>query len=535
MSRSFLRQATQISASVDFDDALASGLSLQSSSYTIESDLNSLRSQVRRILYSTGSGKWYDGLPATTFGGARGIQQLGSDLEDIEQKRLVYRIQKNVAGLVVPAGQNYVTLSVGSGFAPGFIAAVSATATGSIVSLIPGGGYNVHDMALQSGSNPLTPKNLVIVVSSSTGNPIQANNGQGFDIYALLQVSSSVGDGDVFDDSTKRIQLSFVQANAARTGLVPASISDIQGRTIQYSYTRRVNLDAIPDDAYLDGIFVDVVADISSTVASALASLSASVSLDSAIDNQVGAATQTDRNIEIRMTSPFSWSFANSTGARRFLEVNSAGEWVKFDINYFDVLNTNTAQFLNQIRTSVSGNWVQMGAGQVQSSGTLLVNSATGSNLIISGGNALVMADGNKQFSTYTADFKLADSVADWNQYVTSFGQISLFDALQALSQSITGSKGQMKRTGVVTAKVNPDVNVTYPTNLDAPLLDFSSYPSASFVSGVNVYLNGQLQRGGMNGAANHDVYPGTSLASGDLKFEFKLEVGDVITMVIVN
>ncbi len=536
MSRSFLRQATQISASVDFTDALAAGLSLQSSSYSLEDDLNSLRSQVRRILYSTGSsGKWYDTIPSTVFGGARGIQQLGSDLEDIEQKRFVYRVQKNVVGLFVPPGQNYVTLSVGAGFAPGFTAAVGLDVTGSIVSLLSGNQYDVHSMALQSGSNALVPKNLVVVVSASSGNPIQANNGQGFDIYALLQASSSVGDGDTFDDVTKRVQLSFVQTNAARTGLVSASAADIGGRFIQYSYARRVPLDFIPDDAYLDGVFVDVVADISATVAAALSQLSASVSLDTAIDAQVGAATQTDRHIEIRMTSPFSWSFTNAAGTRHFLEVNAGGEWVKFDVNYFDVLNTNTAQFLNQIRTSVSGNWVQMGAGQVQSSGSLLVNSATGSSLILSSGNGLVFADGFKQFSTYTTDFKLTDSVSDWNQYVTSFGQVSLFDALQVLSQSITGAKGQMKRTAVLTANTQPDVNISYPTNLDGPLLDYSSFVSASFVSGVNVYLNGQLQRGAANGGENHDVYPGVSPANGDLRFEFKLSLGDVITMVIVN
>lgn len=536
MSRSFLRQATQISASVDFADALAAGLSLQSSSYTLEDDLNAVRSQLRRILYSTASnGKWYDDVPATAIGGPRGLFQLGGDLEDLERKRLVYRVQKNTVGLQVPIGQNYVTLSVGAGFAPGFVAAVSAGMTGSVVSLLSGSQYDVHSMELQSGSSALVPKNLVVVVSASTGNPIQSDNGQGFDIYALLQASGSVADGDTFDDVTKRVQLSFVKANPTRTGLVSASIADIEGRFIQYSYARRVALDEIPDDAYLDGVFVDVVADISATVAAALASLSASVSLDSAIDNQVGPATQTDRNIVVRISSPYQWSFANAGGTRHFLQVDTVNSGVSFDVDHFVVNNTATSTFLNSVRTNVSGNWVQLSAGQVQSSGTLLVNSATGSNLILSGGNFLVMADGNKQFSTFTSDFVLADSVSDWNQYVTSFGQVSLFDALQVLSQSITGAKGQLKATAVVTTKLNPDVNVTYPTNLDAPLLNYSAYPSASFVSGVNVYLNGQLQRGAANGGENHDVYPGVSPATGDLRFEFKLEIGDVITMIIPN
>lgn len=489
---------------------------------------------MRMVLHSTGSGKWYSSLTSTTFGGARGLDQLGSDLEDIERKKLIYRVQKSVTGLVVPNGQNYVTLSVGAGFAPSYVAAVSAEATGSIVASLSGSLFNVHNMVLQSGSNVLLPKNLVVVVSASTGNPLQSFS-DGTDIYALMQVSSSVADGDTFDDVTKRVQLSFVKANSTRTGLISASISDVQGKQIQYSYPRRIVFDEIPDDAYLDSIFVDMVTDLSSALASAIASISSSISLDSAIDNQIGAATQTDRHIEIRMTSPFSWSFTNAGGTRHFLEVNAGGQWVKFDVDNFDVLNTNTAQFLNSLRTNVSGNWVQLSAGTVQASGSLIVMSATGSNLVLSSGADLVMGDGYKLASTYTSNFVLANSVADWNTYVTDFGQISLFDALHFLSQSMTGSKGQMRRDAVVLSTQNADTNITYPTNLDAPLLNFSSYPSSSFVSGVLVYVNGQLQRNGQDGAANHDVYPGTAPANGDLKFEFKIHKDDVITMIIPN
>jgi hypothetical protein len=53
----------------------------------------------------------------------------------------------------------------------------------------------------------------------------------------------------------------------------------------------------------------------------------------------------------------------------------------------------------------------------------------------------------------------------------------------------------------------------------------------------VDVYLNGILLRNGANSGSNHDVYPGTTPANGDLKFEFNLKGGgaknDVITMVV--
>jgi hypothetical protein len=526
MGRTFLQQDTQISSSFNFNDALASGLTLQSGSYNLESDLNALRSQLRTFLYSTASGgKWYDDITATPIGGKRGINLLGEDLEDLERKRLIYRVQKNVVGLVVPNAQNFVTLSVGAGFAPTHVAAVTAQMTGTIVSVLTGD-VGSHSMLLNSGSNILIPKNLVAIVTASTGNPIQAANGQ--DIYGLLQAESGTLDGDTFNDTTKQVQISFVVSNTTRTGLVSASIADIQNKSIQYGYARRVAFDEIPDDAYLDGNFVDMVTELSS-------SLSNIVTLDAAIDNQTGAATQTDRNIEIRMTSPFSWSFANSTGTRRFLEVNASGQYVKFDVNNFDVLNTSTAQFLNSLRTNVSGNWVELSAGNVIASGSLSLGAGTGSNLILSGGGGVTMTDQWKPSSTYTNTFYFASGTAEWSRYVTEFGQVSLFTALHQLSQSITGSQGQNRWDALVTVNIPANTNVHYPTNLDGPLGNFAAYPSASFVSGVMIYYNGQLMRNGIDASANHDVYPGDSLAAGDIKFEFKIKKNDQISMVIVK
>lgn len=569
MSRSFLRQDTQISASFNFDDALTAGLNLQSSSYSLEDDLNSIRSQLRLILHSTGSGKWYSGLTTTDYGGARGLDQLGTDLEDIERKRLIYRVQKNTVGLKVPTGQNYVTLSVGSGFAPGYVAAVSTGMSGTVVSSLSGSQFNVWSSASQTGNNVLVPKNLVVVVSASTGNPIQSEGGTGFDIYALLQVSSSVADGDTFDDSTKTIQLSFVKTNDARNGLVSASIADIEGRTIQYSYARRIPLDNIPDDAYLDNVFVDVIADISSSinsvVSASIAVLSSSiinivnnslmsgvlnttvvniisysagqyVTLNQVINNQTGTVN-TNNDIQINLATNTSWSFSNSSGSNIFNVNNGANNSgsVYFNVDYFNVVNNYLATFMSGIQVSISGNYITINNGTIVSSGSLSVGAGSGSNLNLSGGFGITITDDGKTNSTYTNTFYIASGTNEWNQFVTNFGQVSLFQALNELSQSITGSKGQRKATAVVTTTVNADVNVTYPTNLDAPLLNFAAYPSASFVSGVNVYVNGQLQRPGANGSDNHDVYPGTTSTSGDLKFEFKLHKDDVITMIIVN
>ena len=65
--------------------------------------------------------------------------------------------------------------------------------------------------------------------------------------------------------------------------------------------------------------------------------------------------------------------------------------------------------------------------------------------------------------------------------------------------------------------------------NLSAALGDLSA---GVFVDDYDIYVNGQLQLNGANAAANNDVYPGTSLAAGQLKFEFTVKVGDVICVI---
>jgi hypothetical protein len=47
-----------------------------------------------------------------------------------------------------------------------------------------------------------------------------------------------------------------------------------------------------------------------------------------------------------------------------------------------------------------------------------------------------------------------------------------------------------------------------------------------------DIYLNGALLRSGADASANNDVYPGTSLVAGQLKFEFPVKINDVICVI---
>jgi hypothetical protein len=75
---------------------------------------------------------------------------------------------------------------------------------------------------------------------------------------------------------------------------------------------------------------------------------------------------------------------------------------------------------------------------------------------------------------------------------------------------------------------VSPNTNITYPTNLDSPLLDYSS---KNFINDLNIYLNGILLMPGVDQNNPNDVYPGVNQATGDLKFPMKLRSGSIISV----
>lgn len=82
-----------------------------------------------------------------------------------------------------------------------------------------------------------------------------------------------------------------------------------------------------------------------------------------------------------------------------------------------------------------------------------------------------------------------------------------------------------------VLSPVAADSDVSGPAsdaNLDTDLGDISS---GSFITGYDILLNGNRQRAALS-AGQRDVYPGTSLANGQIRFDKKLKVGDEITLI---
>ena len=95
MSRTFIRQDTQIRNSDLYDDTLVVGSTLESASTEIETDLNALRSQAKRALVADNAGDWFQdiNIPGTFENGAkRGITNLNTDLHELERKRVLVEV-----------------------------------------------------------------------------------------------------------------------------------------------------------------------------------------------------------------------------------------------------------------------------------------------------------------------------------------------------------------------------------------------------------------------------------------------------------
>jgi len=635
MGRTFIRQATQIRNSDVYDDTLAAGSTLESAPADIEDDLNGTRSQVNRLIKADGSGNWYDDI-ATVNGKKRAVTELNTDLDDIEEKRLLFRAAvmtdvtvptgvaatgsiTTVAGsalvdtetftlndgvntptvfefdsgggvtgghtavtftggmtadqvrdaiisavngvtttLLITASSggaatvtlthdrkgtvgnrtlsetvadagfvitnmtggagDKVTLSVSASETPTVTAAVNGgTAEGAVVADLPADVVQVSLVEV-SGPDAISPKNLVLIRDAVTGDPISSSNEE---VFGLLQAESGVADGDAFSDTTKQVQISFVRRNATGDDLEVCPGDDIGGKVINYAYVRRVKFDNIPEYAFLSGTFLDQVP------------TSTSVTLDSAIDNQVGPATQTDRDINWRITDTFHLRFQDSGGSVNLIDIApaSGGDQIQINIDTLDINNVNSVDFLNGAVFDSGGTAISVGAtaGEISSAAALTVASGGSSDLGLTAAGEFAFVDGNKGGSTFAGQLKLSDTAQEWSDYETAFGEVSLLKAI-TMGADVFG-----KTVATVTGPVPADTNVTGVgggANIDAQLGDYSG---ATFTTHVNVYVNGVLCFNGANSGANNDVYPGTTPANGDLKFEFALKTNDVITMEIFD
>jgi len=639
MSRTFIRQDTQIRKSDVYDDTIAPTLANYETNPTnIEEDLNTIRSQVQNFLNRNGAGfpagNWYDDLAAPGAfenGLARGINTLNSELHGLERKRVLVNAI-NLSDITVPASvQAAGTLTAAGNFANGntvttgtktytfqtvltnvdgnvligatasdsldnLIAAINlgagsgtlyaaATTANGFVSAAAGAGdtmvatalfggtvgntiattetsataswggstlsggvgdiavltlgqlpsnttaaigavttlgtvaannasFGNHSLSEVAGSTAISPKNLCVVVHASTRDPILSS---GRTIYALFQTESNTDGSTMTGTTPNRAQLSFVRINGAGDDLEAVPASNIAGLVINYSSIVRKALEDLTEQDFLRGAEIDVPS-------------SATVTRQVSYDNQGATAVEltTNATLDINSAGLF-WQIRDLVDAVlfRITEGSTGGTTtlqVGTDVDTFDV-NAIINDFNTGIRAATGSTRIDVGvnAGVVETTGA--------ADLRVLGAGELYLDDGNQTGSTWaqTTGIKLSDTTVEWNDFETAFGEVSLLRGIY-LAYTNAARNAKVYANVTVTATANNDVGgVAGGTNLDAQLPNMSS---GTFTTDYDVFLNGNLLRPGANSGSNHDYYPGTSLATGQLKFEFKVKNDDVLCVI---
>lgn len=353
------------------------------------------------------------------------------------------------------------------------------------------------------GSTAISPKNLCMVVDGSTRDPILSS---GRRIYALFQTESATDGHTMTGTTPNRAQLSFVRLNATGDDLELVPAADIAGKVINYSSMTRKAFEDMTEQDWLNGAEVDVPA-------------SATVTRQVAYDNQGVAPVDLTTNATLDLEGAgLTWTIRDDLEALLFrVTEGSAGGTSEVQLGT-DVDTFNNDAVVNDFRTGLRA---ATGSQRIDVGVTAGTIESTGANdLRVFGAAEIYFDDGNQAGSTWaqTSGIKLSDTTQEWSDFETQFGEVSILAAI------IAASNKKVKKTSAVvttTTAADSDVGgVGGGTNLDAQIHDLSG---GDFILDHDIYLSGQLLRSGANSGANHDVYPGTSLADGQLRFEFQV------------
>lgn len=404
----------------------------------------------------------------------------------------------NVSILTAPQLPSNTTAAIGTVTTRGTTAAQATT-------------FGAHSLAEVGGSTAISPKNFVEIVDGATRDEILSG---GRVVYALFQ-SESATDGSTLSATTPdRAQLSFVRINSAGDDLEAVPAADIAGKTINYASVERKALEDLNEQDFLRGAIIDAPA-------------STTVTRQVGYDNQGTTPVDLTSNATLDLEGAgLVWSIRDNLEASLFsITEGSAGGTSEVQLGLaVDTFNVDAAvnDFRYGLQAATAGQPIHVGvtAGVIESTST--------NDLRILGAAELYLDDSHQAGSTWaqTNGIKLSATTAEWDAFEVKYGEVSL---LNAITQ---GDERNPKVYANVTLQTNANTDVggvSGGTNLDAQLPNMSA---GSFLSDYDVFLNGNLLRPGADAAANNDYYPGTSLPNGQLMFEFKVKVNDVVCVI---
>jgi len=484
----------QIKKSESYLDTMLPGLAtMVTGSTDQESDMNALRSQSKLV---KGTTNWYDDL-STINGKKRSISGLNTDLNTIETKHII-AFKQLLTDVTVGNGNNYVALNVTGLQAPSETAGVSGV--GAVVSVLANGEYGSNRLTVVAGANALSPKNLVQIVDSTTKDSIKSGE---HEIFGLIQAEDGVVQGDTFNDTDKRIQISFVINNGS-DALVACPVSAIENKVIEYLYPDRVEFSNLPEDVSFP--FVRFGESASSS----------DITLNQAISNQGASAVTQVTSVNLNMTDETLWNFRDSTGTDNILQVSASavGDSVSVTGEFF---STESAQF-DFIRQAIEVGSTQ---GTISTTGNLTFSN-NGGDLTLDAGQEIFLDDQNKTASTYSGTFKLSDTSGEFDTFETNFGEVSLINALNQAYSNVTSFTVAVYEIDSSIA-VNGNFAPSSHTLLSGTVPNWTTATLAD----AKIYLNGVRL---VHGAA-YDFEAGTIPANGDIEFNVALSIDDLLTI----
>ena len=375
--------------------------------------------------------------------------------------------------------------------------------------------FGQHSLALVAGSSAILPKNLAEIHDGATHDPILSS---GRTIYALFQTESATDGSTMTGTTPNRAQLSFVRLNVSGTALEACPVADIQGKTVHYASIQRKGLSDLTEQDFLRGASTDTPAGSATT-------------RQGSYDAQGVTPVELTTNAILDLNSAgIYWELRDLLNATllRLTEGSTGGTTtlqVGADVDTFDV-NAVVNDFAEGLRVDTAGQRIDVGvtAGTIESTGA--------NDLTIYSSKDLYLDDLNQVGSSWvgTGGVRLSAATAEWTLYKTNYGEVSLLNAINQAKNPVVQRGSKVYANCTLDANADTDVGgVGGGTNLDAQLPNMSG---GTFLSDFDVFLNGKLLRPGANSATNNDYYPGTSLTNGQLKFEFKVKVGDVLCVI---
>lgn len=509
MGRSIFQQETQVRSSDVYDDTVAlSEANMETNPVNLLEDLNNLRSVARRHLAAAAT-NWFDDLltPSTLETGTqRGINDVNDALHLIEKKRFL-RKDVQLVDVTVAGGQNFQILGGGELPANTTIAVGVVTTLGTVAA-DHNAAFGAHSLLEVAGETAINPQNLVDVVDGATRDPILSS---GRVVRALLQ-SENASDGFTATGTTpNRLQVSFVRINATGDDLEAVPVADIENQVVNLCFRERRRFEDLTQQAFLNDAKVDVPA-------------GSTVTRQVAYDNQGTTPVDLTTNATLDIETPGGiWQIRDDLEAPLFQVIEgSAGGTSQVNVNA-DVDEFDVDAVVNNFANGVSMN--TGGTRPIDVGVTDGVIESTAGDLEVQAAAELLFDDGNRGGSGFSVPLKMTEDSSEWDQLESTFGEVSLASML------LQG--GHRRRVfAVVTSNENTDVDLSGPSNdnnLDTDLGDLSG---GVFTDDYDFYYNGQYLRPGANAAANHDIYPGTSLANGQIRLEFKAKSGDQIAVI---